>query len=555
MSYRRDEVKAPRLAGLALRAFVSAVEGPLGQPLLAKLLRDSGIERFRALSAGQVPSTAALLPHPPSPSGALASPEAMAARAVAASTSRLETVAAFAQAYRERKTDPVQVAQRLHAAIARLDEGPDRMGFFIARKPDDVLRAAEASATRLAQGTARSVFEGVPVAVKDEIDLAGFATTLGTKFLNEVQTTDSTVAARLRAAGAIILGKTNMNEIGINPLSVNPHHGVVRNPYHRQHISGGSSSGSAAVVAAGLCPVAIGADGGGSIRIPAGLCGVVGLKPTHGRVPETGVPPLCATVGHLGPIGLTIDDVAAAYAIIAGPDGHDALAAQQPPPHLEGFDERSLQGVRVGVCDAYFDDADPAVVSSCRKALASLVERGAKVVPVPAPNLNAILWSHSCIILSEMLELMMSHGDDFSRFALSTRINLALGRALHSHDFVHALRHQHRLTLEELETMKQVDVVMTPTSAITAPLVPEAALPEGDSNLPVVDQLMRFVRIANLTGFPSLAVPAGYDTAGLPVSVQLTARPWEEALLFRVGRAIEASVEHRAPTVHVTALS
>jgi Asp-tRNA(Asn)/Glu-tRNA(Gln) amidotransferase A subunit family amidase len=556
MSYRRDDVKAPRLSGLALRAFVSTIEGPFGGPLLQKLLRDSGIEAFRSQSAGSAPSSAPALPHPAPPAPQeLVSREALAQRASAASKgTSLETVAAFGKAYASGATSPVQVIARLHEAIARLDGGPERLGFFIARKPDEVQREAAASAARLARGAARSVFEGVPVAVKDEVDLAGFPTTLGTRFLNEVRTADSTVAARLKAAGALILGKTNMNEIGINPLSVNPHHGTARNPYDRTRTTGGSSSGSAGVVSAGLCPVAIGADGGGSIRIPAGLCGVVGLKATYGRIPETGVPPLCGTVGHLGPIGLTVADVAAAYAILAGPDGHDALARLQPPAHLAGHEETSLAGLRLGVCEAYFSDAAPDVVARCQAALAALVERGATVVELPPPNLNTILWSHSALILSEMQESMYAHGADFTRFALSTRTNLALGRAFASTDLVHALRHRHQLILEQLELMQQVDLVVTPTTAITAPELPEKALPEGDTNLPVVDQLMRFVRLANLTGFPALAVPAGYDAGGLPVSLQLTARPWEEHLLFRAGRVVEASVEHRVPGIHVEVL-
>jgi Asp-tRNA(Asn)/Glu-tRNA(Gln) amidotransferase A subunit family amidase len=330
---------------------------------------------------------------------------------------------------------------------------------------------------------------------------------------------------------------------------------VARNPYDRARITGGSSSGSAAVVAAGLCPVAIGADGGGSIRIPAGLCGVVGLKATFGRIPETGVPPLCWHVGHVGPIGLTVDDVAAAYAILAGPDEGDPMSLRQPPVHLTGYEDASLEGVRVGVCEAYFADADADVVRRCREALGALVARGARVVELPPPDLNTVLWAHSCIILSEMAAAMLPHTkQDSSRFALDSRTNLAIGRHFSATDLVHALRHRHQLTREYLALMKDVDVIVTPTTAITAPAIPEATLPDGESNLPVVDQLMRFVRLANLTGFPALAVPAGYDAAGLPVSLQLTARPWEEHLLFRAGRVVEASVEHRLPGIHVTAL-
>jgi Asp-tRNA(Asn)/Glu-tRNA(Gln) amidotransferase A subunit family amidase len=557
MTYQRNPVKAPRVSGLPLKAFVGALESGVGPALVSKIVTDSGFEVFRQTSAGDAAPVQVPLPHGPpatEPQSALAQAE----RAVAAGgapAKGLETVAAYRQAYRE-GGDPVSVVRRLHEAIERLDGGDERMGFFIARKPEQVLEDAEAAGRRLRAGQARSVLDGVPVVLKDEVDLAGFATTLGTKFLTAPAAKDSTVAQRLKAAGAVILGKANMNEIGISTIGLNPHHGPARNPWNRGHITGGSSSASAAVVAAGLCPVAIGADGGGSIRVPAGLCGVVGLKATWGRIPETGVPPLCWNVAHVGPMGLTVDDVAAAYALLAGPDAHDVLSQAQPPAHLSGYERRGLEGVRLGVCPPYFEDADADVVTRCREALRALTDAGATVVELPPPDLNTVLWSHAVIILSEMATAMRPHVDeDSTRFALDSRTNLAIGRHFRATDLVHALRHRHKLTREYLALMQGVDVIVTPTTACTAPPIPEASLPEGESNLPVVDQLMRFVRVGNLTGFPALAVPAGFDAAGLPVSVQLLGRPWEEHLLLRLGRVIEASVERRVPPVHVSVLS
>jgi len=558
MTYQRNPVKAPRVGGLALKAFVSALESGVGPALVKKLVTDSGFEAWRDTSPGDAPPVQCPLPHPPK-AGEPQSAQEQAERATQAGPpavkgERLETVGAYARAYRD-GGDPSSVVRRLHAAIERLDGHDDRMGFFIARKPDEVMQDAEAATTRLRAGKALSVLDGVPVVLKDEVDLAGFPTTLGTKFLKDVAAKDSTVAARLKAAGAVILGKANMNEIGINPIGLNPHHGPARNPWNRGHITGGSSSASAAVVAAGLCPVAIGADGGGSIRIPAGLCGVVGLKATWGRIPETGVPPLCWNVGHVGPIGLTVDDVAATYALLAGPDGHDAVADLQPPAHLSGYEDRNLAGLRVGLCAPYFEDAEPDVVKRCREAVKALTDAGAKVVEIPPPDLNTILWTHSVIILSEMRCAMREHVEkDSTRFALDSRTNLAIAAHFRATDLVHAMRHRHRLTREQLALFKTVDVVVTPTTACTAPEIPEATLPDGESNLPVVDQLMRYARLGNLTGFPALAVPAGYDAKGLPVSVQLMGRPWEEHLLLRLGRVVEAAMERRLPPIHATGL-
>ena len=554
MSYHRDDVKAPRVSGLALKAFVGALESSVGRVLLDKLVKDSGIDTWRETSPGDAPPVQCPLPHPAVPAGSQSAFE-QAARAVAAApASKRETVARFAAAYRG-GLDPVATLRKVHEGIERLDGRDERLNLFISRKPEEVLAAAEASSQRLRAGKPLSVLDGVPVALKDEVDLAGYVTTLGTRFRKEVATRDSTVAARLKAAGAIILGKLNMNEIGINPIGLNPWHGPARNPWNRGHITGGSSSASGAIVAAGLCPLSIGADGGGSIRIPAALCGIVGLKATWGRIPETGVPPLCWSVGHVGPMGLTVDDVAAMYAVLAGPDDHDVVSQLQPAAHLADYEKSALNGVRLGICWKWFEDAAPEVVTRCKAAVKSLTDAGASVVEIEGPNLNTVLWTHSTLILSEMSQSMAAQiKRDVKQFGLDSRTNLAIGQHFKATDYVHALRHRHAMTREWLATMKTCDVVITPSTATTAPPIPESTLPDGESNLPVVDALMRFIRVANITGFPALSVPAGFDREGLPVGVHLMARPYEEHLLFRLGRVIEQQAEVRTPKEHASAL-
>ncbi len=554
MTYHRDDVKAPRVAGFALKAFVGALESGVGPVLLDKLVKDSGIERWRELPAGDAPPVQHPLPHPAAPAQKQTATE-QAARAIASTPpSKHETVARFVEAYRQ-GADPVGVVRKLHQEIERLDGRDERLGLFISRKPEEVLAAAEASAKRIKAGAALSVLDGVPVVLKDEVDLAGFVTTLGTRFRKDVATKDSTVAARLKAAGAIILGKANMNEIGINPIGLNPWHGAARNPWNRHHITGGSSSASGAVVAAGLAPLAIGADGGGSIRIPAALCGIVGLKATWGRIPETGVPPLCWHVGHVGPMGLTVDDVAAMYAVLAGADDQDVISKLQPAPHLADYEQGSLAGVRLGINWPHFEDASPEVVAACRAAVKVLTDAGATIVEIPAPDLNAVLWTHSTLILSEMSESMRPQiKKDVSQFGLDSRANLAIGQHFRATDYVHALRHRHAMTRDWLGILQTCDAVVTPTTAITAPEIPEGSLPDGESNLPVVDALMRFIRLANLTGFPAISVNAGFDKAGLPIGVHLMGRPYEENLLLRLARVVERHTEVRTATEHASAL-
>jgi Asp-tRNA(Asn)/Glu-tRNA(Gln) amidotransferase A subunit family amidase len=560
MPYERQPVAAPRVSGAPLKLFVSALENGLtSDSLIAKLVKDSGIERFRETPVEASPIQEPLPLDATAPTtaqdGAALANEAAALPEVALGM-RFETVARFAEAYRSGTTDPVQVARRLDGAITRLESEPDKLALFTVRMFKDSLQRAEDAAERIRAGQARSVLDGVPVVVKDECDIEGYPTSMGTKFFTQPAQRDATVVARLKAAGAVILGKANMHEIGINPIGVNPHWGACRNPYDRSRITGGSSSGSAATVAAGLAPLSIGLDGGGSIRIPAALCGVVGLKATFGRIPETGVPPLCWNPGHIGPIGLTVADVAIGYALIAGADEHDAVSWRQSPVHLTGLADRSLKGLRLGVCRPYFDDADADVVARCREALRACTDAGATVVEVPPPDLNVVLFAHSIIILSEMATAMMPHTrEDSSRFGPDARTNLAIGRHFRATDLVHAMRHRHALTREHLKMMKDVDAIVTPTTACTAPLINEKSLPDGESNLVVVDQLMRFIRQGNLTGFPGLSVPAGYDALGLPVGIHFMGRPYQEHLLLRLGRVVEAAVQRRAPRHHVEALS
>jgi Asp-tRNA(Asn)/Glu-tRNA(Gln) amidotransferase A subunit family amidase len=557
--YHRPPVHAPKVGGRALRAFVRTLEGPLGAVLLDKIKRDSGFDAFRRQDPGLAPPLAPSLPHP-QPLPATAAPHALAAQAIDAGSdggdgrtgADRETVAAYRAAYAG-GVSPLDVVARLERGIAHhTDAG---MGFFIARRPELLDREAQASAQRHRAGQPLSVLDGVPVVIKDELDVQGYATTLGTKFRRDIAAADSTVVARLKAAGALVLGKGNMNEIGINPIGLNPHWGPCRNPWDRTKITGGSSSASAATVAAGLCPVAIGADGGGSIRIPAALCGVVGLKATHGRVPETGVPPLCWTPGHAGPLGLTVADVAAAYAVIAGRDDADVASHKQPPPSLQGLADRDVRGLRIGVCMPYFEDADPDVVARAKDALRALVAAGCVVVELPPPDLNRILWAHATIILSEMATAMRDEiARDRTRFALDSRTNLAIAATFSATDYVHALRHRHAITVATWEQLLQVDAIATPTTASTAPAIPERTLPDGESNLVVVDALMRFIRTANLTGFPALSVPCGFDGQGLPVGFHLMGRPWEEHTLLRLGRVVEEATPVRLPRVHARGL-
>ncbi|MEZ4471485.1 MAG: amidase [bacterium] len=559
MTYALVPLKAPRSQGALLRTLVRLAEGPAGAALARKFLDDIGVGALRRAEATDPPpmehpilAAARGTHHPSTPAPALP--------AVRPGAGHVETSADFAAAYRAGTRTPVDVADALLAAIARLDEGATPLRAVVAQRPDDLQAQARASAARWAAGAPLGPLDGVPVGIKDELDQAGYATRVGTRVLPDTPAAaDATVVARLRAQGALLFGKLNMHEIGMGLTGLNPHYGAVRNPYDPTRATGGSSSGPAAAVAAGLGPIAIGADGGGSIRVPAGLCGVFGLKATFGRVSEHGAFPLCWSLAHVGPLATSARDLALAYAAIAGPDAHDFGSTAQPPVDLPAFDAENisdLKGLRVGIYRPWFEDASPAIVAACQAILDGLVARGATVVDVDLPDLDLLRTAHLVTIASEMLTgIGPWYRTQRRLFGHDVRLNLALTRRLAGADYVHAQRLRPRFDRAFQAALARCDVIITPTTGCTAPTLPAGALKTGLSDLGLADAIMRFAPAGNLTGLPGISCPAGYDADGLPIGVQLQAGPWQEARLLRLACVIEDMAPRTAPKVHARLLT
>jgi Asp-tRNA(Asn)/Glu-tRNA(Gln) amidotransferase A subunit family amidase len=463
---------------------------------------------------------------------------------------RFRSIRDYQRAYRIGIVTPEQVAERVLAAIAASETLPKPLRAFIACDHDNVFSQAREATGRYKEAQTLGPLDGVPIAVKDEVDMVPYPTTAGTQFLGTgAAQTDSTVVARLRSGGALLIGKTNMHEIGILPNGLNPHYGPVRNPYNPAHETGGSSSGSAAAVAAGLCPAAIGADGGGSIRVPAAFCGVVGLKPTFGRVSESGAVPLAWSVAHLGPIAATAEDAALLYAAISGPDPADPNTHAQPPVQIKKYDG-SLKGVRIGIYSKWFSDADGDVVAACEQLLDNFVRLGAELVEVIIPHPRLIAIAHGLTIHTEMAVNMDRYDREHRReFGLTTRLMLAIVRTVRSSDYVQAQRIRTRAIAYFIAELTKADVIAMPATPITAPEILERALPHGEANVGQVMQVMQFVNSANLTGLPAISLPAGYDRRGLPLGLQLIARPWDEDMLFRLAYVADTIVQRRRPGV------
>lgn len=557
MSYSMQPARTPRLRGRALRALVALLENPASRSLIApRILKDTGIGTLRAANLNEAPTLHPRLAEPTAvtdtSSAGDVDPET---RELTGEVGGFATAGDFARCYREGSITPEEVADRVLDAIRRGDNQEPPLHLMIAVQREDLLRQARASTDRFRRGNPLGPLDGVPVAVKDELDQVPYPTTVGTRFLREVASEDAFVVARLRAAGAVLIGKANMHEVGIDTTGFNPWHGTPRNPYDTTRYTGGSSSGPAAAVAAGLCPIAVGADGGGSIRIPAALCGVFGLKPTFGRVSERGVAPLAWSVAHVGPIAASAHDLAIGYAGVAGPDPRDPNTLRQPPPRLPGGGD-GIGGLRIGIFGPWFEDAAEDVVRACRELLARFESAGATMVEVEIPDLELCRLAHGVTILSEMATALARYDADHRRdFSLGTRLNLALARELSGRDYVRAQQVRTRMIVHFERAFETVDVIATPTCARTAPPIRPDVLPLGESDLEVTSSLMRFVLPPNLTGHPAVSVPAGFGDEGLPVGLQLIGRAWDEARLLRLAEVAESMVARRPPAAHFDLLA
>jgi aspartyl-tRNA(Asn)/glutamyl-tRNA(Gln) amidotransferase subunit A len=381
---------------------------------------------------------------------------------------------------------------------------------------------------------------GVPVAVKDLFDTAGVRTTAGSKFFaNRVPDEDAWVVSRLRQAGAAIVGKTNMHEWALGVTNDNPHYGVCRNPRALDRIAGGSSGGSAAALAAGMCDMALGSDTGGSIRIPAALCGVVGLKPTYGRVSVRGVVPLSWSLDHAGPLARSVRDVATLLGVIAGYDpGDPGSAAVATDDYLSALDA-GIAEWRVGVIAAeWLGDVHQEVADAVRGAVDAIAALGARVDRFDAPELpdaarlNGLMTTADAATFHR--ERMEQAPGDFGADVFA---RLRRGASYGATDYAHARREQtrYRRRFESwfVEHGGPFDVVVLPATPIPAPEI------DGLDAVATAGVLTRLTAPFNFTGLPALSVPCGTTGDGLPVGLQVVGAPWAERRVLRVGYSYE----------------
>ena len=462
------------------------------------------------------------------------------------------SLAEAARLVEEKEVSPVDLVESSLERITAVDE---RLKAYIAVYEDEARQVAKACETMIVAGHKLGPLHGIPVGLKDNIGLKGLRTTAGSKVLADwIPEEDATVAARLKGAGAVVIGKTNMHEFAWGGTSANPHYGFVRNPWNTDRFPAGSSGGSGAAVAARLCYGALGTDTGGSIRLPSAINGIVGIRPTIGRVSNHGVIPLAWSMDTVGPMARTVEDCAIMFGAVAGHDPKDAGSAAVPVADYTADLGRGVQGIRIGIVPGYFfSHLQPPVHDAVRGALGVLEELGASVVDVEIGhihgNISAQLTVESCEPSTYHQRWLRERPEDYGD---DVRLLLEIGEMHFATHYIQAQRYRGLLRQEFMEAFKDVDVFICPALPFTATRVGEMSVViENGVEEDMLAAIMQFTGVPSLTGLPSLAVPCGYDDEGLPVGMQIIGRPFDETTLFRVGAAFQGASEFhmRAPTL------
>ncbi len=431
-------------------------------------------------------------------------------------------------------------------ALERIHQHEPELNAYAAVLDDRARLAASRAQEEIARSGRRSPLHGIPVAVKDLIDMAGIPTTCGSRVrAGHVAGIDADCVERLERAGAVIVGKTHLHEFAYGPMTP-----TTSNPWNTGHIPGGSSGGSGATVAARGCFMAMGTDTGGSIRVPAALCGVIGLKPTFGRVSRFGIVSLSWSLDHAGPLTRSAADAAVALQVLAGHDPRDPGSSSAPvPDYLAGIKD-GVRGMRIGVPNNfYFDLLEPDVEATVRAAVAGLRAEGAQIIDVELPMIDVLMAVEYGLLLPEASafhrDTLRSHRD---LYADDVRALLEAGELVPATDYVAAMRVRGsiRSAWKQMFAAERLDAVIAPTAPIVAPPrgLPTVTWPDGTEES-VIDSLIRFSAAANVTGLPSVAVPCGFSTSGLPTSFQIIGRPFAEATILRIA----ATHERRSDTM------
>jgi aspartyl-tRNA(Asn)/glutamyl-tRNA(Gln) amidotransferase subunit A len=455
----------------------------------------------------------------------------------------LLSLTSVAKAIAEKQLSSREVTQ---SCLHRIAQWQPRLNAFMAIESEQALAAADAADAAIAKGNKRGALHGVPLAHKDMYYEAGQVVSCGSKIRRDfVARTTSTALQRLKEAGSIRLGSLQMVEFAYGPTGHNAHYGAVRNPWNRDHITGGSSSGSGSAVAARLTFAALGSDTGGSIRMPAHFCGVTGLKTTYGRISRAGAMPLSQSLDTVGPLARSAEDCALLLGLMAGADPEDPTASTVPVPDYMAVTKSSIKGVKIGVPTSFYvDDLDSEVARVLDETIAALKKEGAEVTQVELPDQRQLSSACQIVLAVEAAAFhkrwLIERPQDYGPQVL---MRLQNGLAIPAVTYLEAMRWRGSALAAHNTAAAGVDAVLAPVAPVAAPTIVESDVGNSPNAEAVIQRLTRFTRPINYLGLPSLAVPAGFTRSGLPIGMQLIGRSFDEATLLRIGAAFQRATD------------
>src|SRR6202167_5695093 len=448
----------------------------------------------------------------------------------------LETIVELGPRLRRRDISPVELTR---ACLDRIEKLNPALNAFITVTAESALAEARAAEAEISRGEWRGPLHGIPVALKDIVDTAGTRTTAASAlYQSRVPAEDAEVVRRLRAAGAVILGKNNLHDFAYGGSSLVSFFGDVHNPRNTAHVAGGSSGGSAAAVAAGLCYASIGTDTAGSIREPAALCGCVGIKPTYGRVSARGVIPLSWSLDHVGPLAGSVADAAAVLQVIAG---YDPLDVGSADVHVSDYGSglgAAPKGLRIGVPrEDFFDELDDEVRAAMEQALV--------VIRTLVADVREVRIEVTSDRTVQAAESFSYHAEHVARapewYQPETLRRIRSGEKISAAEYIRRRRELDQERRRARDFFADVDLLVTPTMPIPAPAIADLKK-DPEALRPAELMLLRNTRPFNVWGLPAISVPCGFTKSGLPIGLQIAGPPWREDLVLRLGHAYEQAV-------------
>ena len=451
------------------------------------------------------------------------------------------TVAQLARLIESKEVSPVEVAD---AFLRHIEAMEPKLNAFITRLDDHARRAAAAAEAEIMAREHRGPFHGIPVGLKDIFWTRDIRTTSGSILdADFIPSEDAEVVSRLTAAGAYYIGKLHMTEFAFDGTSRNHHYGPARNPWDTERMAGGSSSGSGVAVASGEAPIALGTDTGGSVRVPAALCGVTGFKPTYGLISRSGVTPLSWSMDHVGPLARTAEDAALAMNVLVGHDQRDRASIDAPTLDYTRYLNRGVDGMRIGVPREYvWEMVESEVRNAFDHAMKVLEGQGATMEEVSIPDLHLINPAGSIVQTSEAATIhrprLLARGD---RYDPVIRRRFESGLFITAEAYLTAQRVRARCRQHIIDTLDRVDLLAVPTTSIAAPLIEQERITVNGQEVSTREAVLRITRIFSAAGLPAISVPCGFTEARLPIGLQLVGKPLEDTRVLQAAHAYQAA--------------